>query len=75
MFQSTVAESFQSWDKFLDTYYEPIRTALRLIPFVGEDRSDDLTQSFFMKLYETLKGQARSAALARGRCWLDQSRW
>ena len=32
-FQSTVAENFQSWDKFLDAYYEPIRTALDLIPF------------------------------------------
>ena len=28
MFQSTIAENFQSWDKFLDAYYEPIRTAL-----------------------------------------------
>ncbi len=51
-FQSTIAENFQSWDKFLDAYYEPIRTALGLIPFIGEGRADDLTQSFFMKLYE-----------------------
>ena len=51
-FQSTVADNFQSWDKFLDAYYEPIRTALGLIPFVGEGRADDLAQGFFMKLYE-----------------------
>src|ERR1700678_3469342 len=51
-FQSTVAENFQSWDKFLDAYYEPIQTALELIPFIGEGRADDLTQGFFMKLYE-----------------------
>ncbi len=28
MFQSTVTDNFQSWDKFLDAYYEPIRIAL-----------------------------------------------
>ena len=35
MFQSTVTENFESWDKFLDAYYEPIRTALELIPVRG----------------------------------------
>jgi DNA-directed RNA polymerase specialized sigma24 family protein len=52
MFKTTVTENFQSWDRFLDAYYEPIRTALRLIPFVGESRADDFTQSFFLKMYE-----------------------
>ena len=70
MFQSTAAESFQSWDKFLDAYYEPIRTALRLIPFVGEGRSDDLAQSFFMKLYQRDILAKRPAITGRFRNWL-----
>jgi hypothetical protein len=70
MFQSTSAENFQSWDKFLDVYYEPIRTALRLMPFVGEIRSDDLTQSFFMKLYERDILAKRPAITGRFRNWL-----
>jgi DNA-directed RNA polymerase specialized sigma24 family protein len=70
MFQSTAAESFQSWNKFLDAYYEPIRTALRLIPFVGDGRSDDLTQSFFMKLYERDILAKRPAITGRFRNWL-----
>ena len=45
-FQSTIAENFQSWDKFLDAYYEPIKTALGLIPFVGADRADHLRRAF-----------------------------
>ena len=69
-FQSTVAENFQSWDKFLDAYYEPIRTALGLIPFVGEGRADDLTQSFFMKLYERDILEKRPAITGRFRNWL-----
>jgi hypothetical protein len=69
-FQSTVAENFQSWDKFLDAYYEPIRTALGLIPFVGESRADDLTQSFFMKLYERDILEKRPAITGRFRNWL-----
>jgi hypothetical protein len=52
MFQSTTTENFQSWEKFLDAYYEPIRTALGLLPFVGRGRADDLAQSFFLKMYE-----------------------
>jgi hypothetical protein len=69
-FQSTVAENFQSWDKFLDAYYEPIRTALELIPFIGEGRADDLTQGFFMKLYERGILENRPAITGRFRNWL-----
>ena len=69
-FQSTVAENFQSWDKFLDAYYEPIRTALGLIPFVGEGRADDLTQSFFLKMYERDILEKRPAITGRFRNWL-----
>ncbi len=69
-FQSTVAENFQSWDKFLDAYYEPIRTALELIPFIGEGRADDLTQGFFMKLYERDILENRPAITGRFRNWL-----
>ena len=29
MFDSTVPENFESWTRFLDVYYEPIRAALR----------------------------------------------
>ena len=52
MFQSTVAEFFQSWDKFLDAYYEPIRASIGLMPFVREDQADDVAQSFFLKMVE-----------------------
>ena len=70
VFQSTVAENFQSWDKFLDAYYEPIRTALGLIPFVGEAGADDLAQSFFLKLYERDILEKRPAITGRFRNWL-----
>ncbi len=68
MFESTIAENFQSWDNFLDAYYEPILAALGLLPFVGKDLAEDLTQSFFLKLYErdilanrpTIKGRFRN---------------
>jgi hypothetical protein len=69
-FQSTVAENFQSWDKFLGAYYEPIRTALELLPFVGESRADDLAQGFFMKLYERDILENRPAITGRFRNWL-----
>ena len=69
-FQSTVAENFQSWDKFLAAYYEPIRTAVELLPFVGEARADDFTQSFFTKLYERDILENRPAITGRFRNWL-----
>jgi DNA-directed RNA polymerase specialized sigma24 family protein len=70
MFQSTVTENFESWDNFLDAYYEPIRAALKLIPFVGESRADDLTQSFFLKMYERDILDKRPAITGKFRNWL-----
>jgi DNA-directed RNA polymerase specialized sigma24 family protein len=70
MFQSTVTENFESWDNFLDAYYQPIRTALRLIPFVGESRADDLAQSFFLKMYERDVLDKRPAITGKFRNWL-----
>jgi hypothetical protein len=70
MFQSTIAENFQSWDKFVDAYYEPIKTALGLIPFVGDVGADDLAQSFFLKLYERDILEKRPAITGRFRNWL-----
>jgi hypothetical protein len=70
MFQTTAAENFESWDKFLSCYYEPIRTALRLIPFVGDQRADDLAQSFFLKMYERDILEKRPAITGRFRNWL-----
>ncbi len=70
MFQSTTAENFDSWDKFLDAYYEPIRTALRLMPFVGPERADDVAQSFFLKMYQRDILEKRPAITGRFRNWL-----
>ena len=70
MFQSTVTENFESWDNFLDAYYEPIRTALKLIPYVGESRADDLAQSFFLKMYERDILEKRPAITGKFRNWL-----
>jgi hypothetical protein len=70
MFPSTTAENFQSWDKFLDAYYGPIRTALSLMPFVGEGRADDLAQSFFLKMYERDILEKRTSITGRFRNWL-----
>jgi DNA-directed RNA polymerase specialized sigma24 family protein len=70
MFHSTTAENFESWDKFLDAYYEPIRTALKLIPSVGEARADDVSQSFFLKMYERDILEKRPTITGRFRNWL-----
>ena len=70
MFHSTVAESFQSWDRFLAAYYEPIRTALALLPFVGENQADDVAQSFFMKMVERDILDKRPAITGKFRNWL-----
>ena len=70
MFQSTVTENFDSWDNFLDAYYEPIRTALKLIPYVGDSRADDLAQSFFLKMYERDILDKRPAITGKFRNWL-----
>ena len=70
MFQSTVAESFESWDKFLAAYYEPIRTALKLLPFVGEAQADDVAQSFFLKMYERDILDNRPTITGKFRNWL-----
>jgi DNA-directed RNA polymerase specialized sigma24 family protein len=70
MFQSTVTESFESWDRFLAVYYEPIRTALRLLPFVGEKQADDVAQSFFLKMYERDFLDNRPAITGKFRSWL-----
>jgi hypothetical protein len=70
MFQSTVADYFQSWDKFLGAYYEPIRAALGLMPFVGEDRADDVAQGFFLKMFERDILANRPAIEGRFRNWL-----
>jgi hypothetical protein len=70
MFQTTTAENFESWDKFLSCYYEPIRAALRLIPCVGEERADDVAQSFFLKMYEREFLENRPVITGRFRNWL-----
>ncbi len=70
MFPSTTAENFRSWDRFLDAYYGPIRTALSLIPFVGEGRADDLAQSFFLKMFEKDILKKRPSITGRFRNWL-----
>lgn len=70
MFESTTAENFESWDRFLSCYYEPIRTALRLIPFVGEERADDVAQGFFLKMYQRDLLENRPAITGQFRNWL-----
>ena len=70
MFESTATESFESWDNFLRAYYEPIRTAFRLIPYLGENQADDLAQSFFMKMYKQDILEKRPAIKGRFRNWL-----
>lgn len=70
MFQSTTTENFQSWDKFLSVYYEPIKAALGLMPFVGPDRADDVANEFFLKLYERDLLANRPAITSRFRDWL-----
>jgi hypothetical protein len=70
MFESTTAENFQSWDRFLGAYFEPIRTALGLIPFIGEAKADELAQSFFVKMYNRGLLQKRPAIQGRFRDWL-----
>ena len=70
MFQSTVAEFFQSWDKFLDAYYEPIRASIGLMPFVREDQADDVAQGFFLKMVERDILANRPAIEGRFRNWL-----
>jgi DNA-directed RNA polymerase specialized sigma24 family protein len=70
MFETTAPENFESWDRFLGCYFEPIRTALRLMPFVGEDRADDVAQSFFLKMYERDILENRPAITGRFRNWL-----
>ena len=70
MFQSTTTENFQSWDKFLSAYYEPIKAALGLMPFVGADRAEDVANEFFLKLYERDLLANRPAITGRFRDWL-----
>ena len=70
MFELTIAENFKSWDRFLDAYYEPILSALGLLPFVGKDLADDLTQSFFLKMYERDILNNRPTITGRFRNWL-----
>lgn len=70
MFQSTAAENFDSWDSFLLAYYEPIKAALALMPFVGPDRVDDIVNDFFLKLYERDLLANRPAITGRFRDWL-----
>ena len=70
MFESTTTENFQSWDKFLSAYYEPIKTAMALMPFVGADRADDVAHNFFLKLYERDLLANRPAITGRFRDWL-----
>jgi hypothetical protein len=70
MYQSTTTENFQSWDKFLSAYYQPIKAALALMPFVGADRADDVANDFFLKLYERDLLANRPAITGRFRDWL-----
>ncbi len=70
MFQSTVTESFESWEKFLAAYYEPIKTAIKLLPFVGESHADDVAQSFFLKMYERDILDKRPEITGKFRNWL-----
>ncbi len=62
-------ESFKSWEEFLDAYYEPIRIAIGLMPFVGEESVDDVAQSFFLKLYERDILTNRPTITGRFRDW------
>jgi hypothetical protein len=70
MFQTTTTVNFQSWDRFLSVYYEPIQAALALMPFVGADRADDVANDFFLKLYERDLLANRPAITGRFRDWL-----
>src|SRR5262249_11722618 len=70
MSQSTHAENFESWDRFLRVYYEPVRMAFGLISFVGRDLAEDLTQGFFLKMYEYDLLAKRDAITGRFRGWL-----
>ncbi len=70
MFESTTEENFRSWDKFLDSYYQAIRTSVSLLPFIGESSADDVTQSFFLKFYEKDFLANRPVITGRFRNWL-----
>ncbi len=70
MFQTTITENFQSWDTFLNAYYEPIKAALGLMPFVGADRADDVAHDFFLKLHRRELLANRPAITGRFRDWL-----
>ncbi len=54
----------------LSAYYEPIKTAMALMPFVGADRADDVAHNFFLKLYEHDLLANRPAITGRFRDWL-----
>jgi hypothetical protein len=70
MFDSTTPENFESWSRFLDAYYEPIRVALGMIPYIGPEQAEDITQSFFLKMYERDLLENRPAITGRFRDWL-----
>jgi hypothetical protein len=70
MFETTITESFKSWDRFLAAYYDPIRASLGLLPYVAKDSVEDLTQSFFTKLYEQDILANRPAISGKFRNWL-----
>ena len=69
MFQSTLAESFHSWENFLGAYYEPIRR--RWADAVRRQRlADDYAQSFFLKMVERDFLANRPVITGRFRNWL-----
>ncbi|WP_165232659.1 RNA polymerase sigma factor [Aquisphaera insulae] len=70
MYPSTTEENFRSWDRFLDAYSRPIRSALRLLPFVGEARADEVAHGFFLKMYDRDLLANRPAITGRFRDWL-----
>jgi hypothetical protein len=68
MFENTITANFETWDRFHAAYARPIRAAFAIL--AGDSLADELTQSFFVKLYEKNVLEARNSIDGPFRNWL-----
>jgi hypothetical protein len=66
----TLDTNFETKERFLDVYHDPIRSALALLPCVGERLADDVTNSLFLKIWEKDILSKKPDEKGRFRGWL-----
>jgi hypothetical protein len=66
----TLVTNLETPERFLEVYYDAIREALAVLPYVGERLADDVTNNLFLKILRNDILSKKPAEAGRFRAWL-----